>query len=169
MNIIDQLHEWDGIHMDFLKGIYNNNSTNPIFFINLVDLLTTHVDLQTPSTWLIKHHYDQNGELAKPLIKKLLQKANKLEFWEAQLHLLQILPKVEIPEIALIPVDDLVKVGLKSKNKFVRAWAFQGYYELTKSIPEYTDELILLCNDALQIESPSVKVRINKILQVLQV
>jgi len=65
-------------------------------------------------------------------------------------------------------LDSFVRKCLKSEVKFVRAWAYQGFFELTKYIPEYKNECQLLCEEAMERESGAIKSRVRKVLKQLE-
>lgn len=162
--IIDNLKSWDGVHIEYLTNLYNIDKTNADFFENLVTICVNEQDLQKTTTWLIKHHYDNGQVLPKPLTEKLLTACNNVENWEAKLHLLQLLPHFELTEKSIIITEDFVRNCLTDKNKFVRAWAYNGLYELTKYIPELKTELEFICQRAMETESASIKSKVKKIL-----
>lgn len=165
--LIEDLLQWDGKHTDYLIDVYTRNAITPSFYKDLIVIISDQPKTQVASTWLIKHHYDQKNQLPDILITELLKSCDLLEEWGAKLHILQILPKVTIADNCLNAVDLFVRKCIKDKQKFVRAWGYQGLYEVSKSIPEYTDELKAMCNKALETESAAVKVRLRKILTLL--
>lgn len=162
-----QLQQWDGKHTDFLIHIYDHNQDQESFFTNIVDICLTQPDLQIPASWLIKYHYDSKHSLDDALIQPLMKEANSFINWEARLHLLQVLPKVTLNQELVPYVEEWVRKGLKDDNKFVRAWSYQGLYEVSRYIPEMKEEVRLLCEDALQLESASVKARVRKVMKQL--
>jgi hypothetical protein len=166
-NLIDKLKSWDGVHIEYLKKLYNSDNTNANFYENLVSICTTEKDLQKVSTWLIKHHYDNGHTLSNSETERLLTSCNTAENWEAKLHLLQLLPHFELTEKSIIIADDFVRNCLTDSNKFVRAWAYNGLYELTKYIPELRTELEFICQRAMEIESAAIKSKVKKILSAL--
>ncbi|MDY8134058.1 hypothetical protein [Aquimarina sp. 2201CG5-10] len=161
------LKEWDGTHIDYLNSIYDQYYKEPSFFITLIEITSNNTSLQTSATWLIKHHYDQKRNLPQNLIDLLLNTSLTLKDWEAKLHILQLLPKVSITKETLNIIDQFIRKCLKDDVKFVRAWAFQGFYEVVQLIPEYEQELRILCDIAMQTESASVKSRVKKVLTIL--
>lgn len=163
-----QLQQWDGKHTDLLIQIYQNHVYSPDFFSDLIDLCFSEPTLQTPATWIIKHHYDQKQSLSENLMNELVKRGKQFSDWEARLHLLQILPKVPMDRGVVPYVEEWVRKGLKDENKFVRAWSYQGLYEVSRHIPEMKEELRLLCEDALQLESASVKARVRKVIKQLE-
>ncbi len=162
--LIDKLKSWDGVHIEYLTKLYNTDKTNADFFESLVTICVDEQDLQKTTTWLIKHHYDNGQVLPKPLTEKLLTACKNVENWEAKLHLLQLLPHFELTEKTIIITEDFARKCLTDNNKFVRAWAYNGLYELTKYIPELKTELAFICQRAMETESASIKSKVKKIL-----
>ncbi len=167
MNLIDALKNWDGVHVDYLQEIYQTHQNDAVFFEELITITKKYEGLQTSSTWLIKHHYDQKQSLKQSLVDALYSKGIAIAPWEAKLHLLQILPKITINSKNVIAIDDLVRAGLTDETKFVRAWSYQGLYELAKFLPEYENELRIRCEEAMQFESASILSKVRKILAAI--
>ena len=166
-DLIPPLQHWDGTHMEYLTDLYEQYHHDPTFFLSLLEITEENSSLQTATTWLIKHQYDQKQSLPQEIIDQLLTTSMQLDHWEAKLHILQLLPKVTIAQNTLNTVDQFVRKCLKDDTKFVRAWAYQGLYEVYKHIPEYEHELRLLCENALQTESAAIKARVRKVLAAL--
>ncbi|WP_109437138.1 hypothetical protein [Aquimarina sp. AU119] len=166
-NLIHILKKWDGIHTDYLIACYDHNHHDISFFESLVNITYNNTALQTATTWLIKHHYDHKKELPQHLINELLGNSTQLKNWESKLHILQLLPKVLISTSVINTLDLFVRACIISEKKFVRAWGYQGFYEVTKHIPEYKQELRVLCQNAIQTESASIKSKVRKILMHL--
>lgn len=167
-NLKKILEEWNGKQVEYLKTIYQERVNEELFFEELIELCTNEADLQKGTTWLIKYHYDQKKALPESLVNPFIRAALKSENWEAQLHFLQTLPYLIPEKKGLFSLDFFVRKCLKSEVKFVRAWAYQGFYELTKYIPEYKQECLLLCEEAMEKESASIKARVRKVLKLLE-
>ncbi len=164
----NQLEAWDGIHMNYLEKIYHECLTQNSFFQEIIQLIIDTPDLQTAATWLIKHHYDQKKELENTMLSPLLKASKDFEDWGAQLHILQILPKLILEKEVLPYIEELARKGLASDKKFVRTWAYQGLFEVSKYIPELKEEVLFVCQRAMDIESASVKARVRKILKQIE-
>lgn len=54
---------------------------------------------------------------------------------------------------------------LISDNKFVRAWAYNGFYELALQYPAYKTEVKKFLDMAMKDEAASVKARVRNILK----
>lgn len=162
--LTSKLKMWDGIRVGYLMDLYKANFSDPSFFEHLVMLCVKEQDLQKTTTWLIKHHYDSGRALPNFLTRKLLTACRNVENWEAKLHLLQLLPHVELTGNSLISAEDFVRNCLNDNNKFVRAWAYNGLYELTKYVPALKTELEFICERAMKTESAAIKSKVRKIL-----
>ena len=83
--------------------------------------------------------------------------------WEASLHLLQMLPGWPIPRGKTKRLAKRLRENLEADNKFVRAWCYNGLFELARQHGEFRDEVSQLLDQAEQTEAASVKARIRKI------
>jgi hypothetical protein len=130
----------------------------------LVTICIDVKDLQKTSTWLIKHHYDNGHTLPQSLTEKLLTACKHIENWEAKLHFLQLIPHVKLTNVSIMITEDFVRACLADDNKFVRAWAYNGFYALTTYTPELKTELAFICKRALETESASIKAKVRKVM-----
>ena len=163
----EALTEWDGVHTEVLKEVYQSHSHHPDFFPLLIQWMWEEPELQIPCTWLIKHHYDNKGHLEVHLIEPLVVPCEELSHWEAQLHLLQLLPHLPLKASYMPQLEGFVRRNLESPRPFLRAWAYQGLYELSELTPSLKPELARLCREALESEKASVKARVRKIVKKL--
>jgi hypothetical protein len=88
----------------------------------------------------------------------------RLESWGSKLHLLQCLPHLAIDERAKPALESFLRDSMGSDNKFVRAWAYNGFHVLALQYPQYRAEAKRLLGRALKSEAASVKARIRRIL-----
>lgn len=166
-NLKSKLKLWDGVHIEYLANLYNTDKTNEDFFENLVTICANEQDLQKTTTWLIKHHYDNGQTLPESLTERLLATCKSVENWEAKLHLLQLFPHFKLTDKSIIITEDFARKCLADNNKFVKAWAYNGLYELTKFIPELKTELEIICQRAMETESAAIKSKVRKIILAL--
>jgi len=159
------LKSWNGKQVDYIKNIYQVYHQHPDFISNLLALLNQDQALQKAITWLIKYHVEQKNDLSKTETTQLVRSCNNLKHWEAQLHFLQILPYLKLEANQVEVVEPLIGQLLGSSKKFVKAWAYNGLYELTQYKPELKNDAIILFNAALETESASVKARIRNLLK----
>ena len=162
--ISKKILEWDGKHIEPMSQLYQNYKEEQNFFPVLMDLFIENTEYQKAITWIIKHHLDQKKHLNEEELTQLYLQCEHVVDKEAQLHLLQILPKIHLPEKTIPHVEQFVRKTLPSSHKFVRAWAYQGLFELYRYMPELEEEVLFLCEKAMMEESASVKARVRKIL-----
>lgn len=165
--LISQLQGWDGKHTEYLIDIYKANLLNPDFLDDLISIFRDDINLDVAATWLLKHHLEHKNIFFEKQIEAIFQYTNNAKHWGAQLHLLQILPMVRLNYKVLEQVEEFIKNCLKSPKKLVRAWAYNGLYELYNYKPELKKEVIFLCKRAIEVETGAVKVRLRKVLDRL--
>jgi hypothetical protein len=155
---------WDGKSTGVIQQIYARFSTDPTF-VEKVIRLAADADAQVGATWLLKKYLDSGNELDVRAVTPLLQNLGCLEHWAARLHLLQSLPAITIPARYRSKSESFVRDCLDDQNKFVRAWAYNAFYELARQFPQYRVEVSQLLDAALAGSEPaSVKARVRKCL-----
>jgi hypothetical protein len=165
MSLAKDLVAWDGKQTEPLEKIYRTQSASPKFIEQLTVMLSA-VELQGGASWLLKHHLEQNGRLTNDCISQIYEELGSLETWESKLHVLQSLPMLPIPDADVQKVRHWLEQCLEEPNKFVRAWAYNGFYELAKQHPVHRRAVKKLLEQALQAESAaSVQARIRRCLK----
>lgn len=166
--IEDRLLEWDGKHTNYLKNIYQTNMHAASFIQNIIAIYASNDATENATTWLIKHFCDKGEILDNEQIGRIFQKIGKLKHWGSQLHLLQTIPQLNLSKPLITPIEPFLKKSLSSNRTFVRAAAFEAYFEVIKFFPELKNEFKLTCEDALEKESASVQVKLKRILKKIQ-
>ncbi len=167
--LASHLKFWDGVHMDSLKSIYERKKGEAGFLNEIISLLKDHPELEIQTTWLLKHHLDTKGKFSEEQLEEIYLLFPKCSDWAAQLHLLQMIPVLNLKGTLLLSIEDPVQELLDSKNKFLKAAAYEAFYCLCKSDPLKLQEFILRVQSALEFESASVKVKLRRILKEQQV
>jgi len=160
----NHLTAWDGKHVAYLSVFYKELHNTDSFIVNIITLYIENQDLEKATTWLLKYHYDIHNKLIKKQIDTVISKVNH---WESQLHILQLIPKFKIDRKQAENSVGFVTKALDSDKKFVRAAAYEAYFEVVKLIPELVNEFKQRCELALRRESASVQVKIRRILVIL--
>ena len=88
-----------------------------------------------------------------------------LEHWESRLHVLQSIPYMPIPGTHKKKVETFLRECLVDDVKFVKAWAYSGFYELAVQYPEYQDEAEQFFEMAMRDQPASVRSRIRNIMK----
>ncbi|MEM8965946.1 MAG: hypothetical protein AAGE93_05985 [Bacteroidota bacterium] len=159
------LAHWDGKHIDHLVSLYNSHISDATFIDDIIQLYQSHEDLRRATSWLIKHHYDKANTLSVKQVNKILGIVNHLQHWESQLHVLQIMPKLNIDSKMAEHLEPFVREKMSSSKKFVKAAAYEAYLEIVRNIPELRHEYRLICEEAFIHESASVRAKVRKILK----
>ena len=161
------LNQWDRKHTDPLKAFYNTHQKAPSFIDGVLELYLQDKGLEHATSWIIKHHCDNGRSLNRNQLDKAIGKLGELDYWENQLHVLQIIPMAELTKEQAGRIEPEVRKLLESNKKFVKAAAYEAYVAVVKHFPELRPEFVALCENALEKESASVKVKIRRILDAL--
>lgn len=164
MSLQQEIKCWDGKSAIDIKTIYQNHQHDKSFSEKIIQLINQPC-FQKAATWLLKHHLEKKHQLTKNQNLKILSLLVKLDCWEAKLHILQCLPYLKIFDESKKDAEAFLRQCLVDKNKFVRAWAYNGFYELSIWHPEYQAETQLFFDMAMKDEAASVKARIRNILK----
>ena len=155
---------WDGKSAQDIALIFDQHKASGGFLDALINY-TPEANLQKGATWLLKKYCENHGSFTDEQISQLYAVLPQLTHWESQLHLLQIMAYLPIPLAAKKEVEFFLRDRLQQQNKFVRAWAYSGFYELACQYPEYQIEAQRFMTMALRDEAASVKARIRQILK----
>jgi hypothetical protein len=165
MHLEHRLSQWDNKNTEVLTAIYLQQQADPGWTDALVAAIQKEHS-QNAASWLIKHSLEQaldaENHFNPQQIDQLLESLPLLHHWSARLHLLQCLPYLRIPPQRKQDVEVFLRDNLKAPNKFVRAWAYNGFGLLAKDYPEYRQEAKRLFDAAMDTEAPSVRARIRK-------
>jgi hypothetical protein len=117
---------WDGRQMQALADCYAAEDDPRELIQECVRIVEREPGLAGPATWTLKHHLEAGGQLDSDKISRLFASADHLDDWPEQLHLLQMLPVLDLHRDWLNQLEPFVQRCLESRVKFVRAWAVQG-------------------------------------------
>lgn len=159
-----QLQQWDGKSTEQLEAVYLSFSQEDGFLDFLIKLLNED-SVQVATTWLIKHYLQQGGKVSQQQSSRILDHCNADCHWQSQLHFLQLLSYLIIANRDRKKVEAFIRHSLTSDNKFVRAWAYNGFDVLATQFSQYRHEADEFMQMALQDEAASVKARIRNILK----
>lgn len=160
----DALKNWDGKTVPVIIGVYDEfHSTND--FVDVLIECVGDADLQIGATWLLKHHLGEGGRLDNKQTLEILKASALLESWPGKLHLLQMLPQLKVPEEIKYELAHFVRAATDDENKFVRAWGYNGLYELANQFHEFREGLDVVFAAAMESEPASVKARLRNINQ----
>lgn len=168
MKLSDRIIAWDGKSAAAIAQVYAGHSGNPDFAALLIGLSADR-RLERGATWLIKHHLEATGSgLPAAQSATLIVQCEAFVDWQARLHVLQILDRMEISDEIIPVLHRCIDAAIDDNNNFIRAWGFNGLLVLAAVQPSFRDEARRILEHGLEREhAASVKVRIRKALTAL--
>lgn len=164
MRLLEEIASWDGKSAAALQSTYERHGDEEGFLATILEHIGD-VELQRAATWLLKRHLEAGNSLSPGGSRAILGVLSDQEHWESKLHVLQCLPYLDIPEDQSAALEQFLDSCLESDKKFVRAWAYNGYNELSLRFPRYREEVKLMLARASESEAASVRARIRNILK----
>lgn len=166
MTLQIDIQTWDKKSKPGILDVYEKHSDNADFIGCLLDL-SKHDDCSEGATWLLKHALEQGSKLNDHQIDGFCGLIETELSWQSILHILQILPFINVPAAHKNKMMAFVRRHAEDENKFVRAWAYNGLYELANTYPEYRDGLSVVFDAAEETEPPAVKARIRNVKKAI--
>ena len=164
MTLLEEIASWDNKSATALQSTYERHGDKEDFLATILDHIAD-VELQRAATWLLKRHLELGNSLSPGGSRGILRALSDQEHWESKLHVLQCLPYLDIPEDESIGLEQFLDCCLESDNKFLRAWAYNGFNELALRFPRYREEVDRMLTRAGDSEAASVRARIRNILK----
>jgi len=164
MTLLDEIASWDGKSAAALQSTFERHSDEEDFLATILEHIAD-VEMQRAATWLLKRHLEVGTSLFPEGSRVILDALSDQEHWESKLHILQCLPYLDIDEDQSADLERFLDSCLESDNKFLRAWAYNGFNELSLRFPRYREEVNLMLARAVDSEAASVRARIRNILK----
>ena len=155
---------WDGKSAEDIEQIYIEYHAEVGFRTNVIALCLDE-QLSVGGTWLLKRYLESGGKLSDDEQQAILARLTRYQHWEAKLHILQVLAHFSITKQTRRVLEPFLRHGLSDINKFIKAWSFNGLYELAVQYPELQNEVTELLNLALVHEPASVKARVRRLIK----
>jgi len=164
MSLKQDLEQWDGKSSDDINEVYGCYHSESEFLSDIIQLIKP-LSTQKGASWLLKKYLETKGKLSPAEAKKIYTQLPNLDHWEAKLHLLQSIAFIPIGKREKERVVAFLRICLADSNKFVRAWAYSGFYELSLQYSDFQEEAEKFFKMAMKDEAPSVKARIRNIMK----
>ena len=162
MTLLEEIASWDGKSVAALRSTYERHGAQEYFIATVLKCLADD-DLQRAATWLLKKHLEDGHSLAATGCRAVWRSLSVQEHWESRLHLLQCIPYLAVSEDDCAYLERFLDTCLASDNKFVRAWAYNGFHELSLRNPRYRVRVDRMLDRASESEAASVRARIRNI------
>ena len=164
MHLEHKIASWDGKSAADIQAIYHSHSAEDGFADAIVALSLTEA-YEKGATWLLKAWLEAGHTLDQHQIAKVYSSLHRLKHWQAKLHVLQSIPFMPVAEAESKSLYNFLRGTMIDQNKFVRAWSYNGLYELSRYHSEYKNETKQYFDMAMRDEAPSVKARIRNIMK----
>ena len=164
MTLASEIAKWDGKSADDISDIYEAFHARSNFADQLLTLLGD-AENQKGASWLLKAWCEDGNRLDAAQCSSIYKVLSRLGCWETKLHILQCLSYMLIAKKDRKILESFLRSTLSDTNKFVRAWSYNGFYELARQHPEYREETEKLFEMAMRDEAASVKARIRNLLK----
>jgi|RhiMetdeSRZDD1v2_1073273.scaffolds.fasta_scaffold215840_2 hypothetical protein len=168
MSIREELESFDGKHTDVLDRILSKHRRTNSLIESLVLLMADQQSsVQTGATWLLKVLAENDAEFKSKHLIAIFGSLSELTHWLSKLHICQMLQYVSIPRESERSVVWFLERNLYDENKFLRAWAYNGFYELARQRNEYFDYAIEQLEHGETDKAASVKARIRNVRKAM--
>ena len=164
MSLEQATAEWDGKSADEIHKTFKRHQQDDNFVECLIDMLR-FPNTQKGASWQLKAFLEQDGTISADQVSQIYNLLSELKDWESRLHILQSMPYMPIAKGSTAAVEAFLRSGMQDKNKFVRAWSYNGFSLLGSQHQTYAAEANQLLKEAMIHEAPSVKARIRNILK----
>ena len=125
--LAEAIEAWDGKSKAAIVEVHNELSGADEDYLDILVDCIAEDDLSDGATWLLKHALENGTKVADlPDLSEALEAATHSARWPTQLHLLQVLPRLDLAGDLRQPAQGLVFTALGSKRAMVRAWAYAG-------------------------------------------
>ena len=119
--------------------------------------------LQSAATWLIKRLTEKGVAIPASPAERLINLLIAGAGWQARLHILQIIDKLQIPAERADALWHCLNGQLQGSNKFIRAWSYHGLAALANQHQAYRGRALILLERGEGDEAASVRARIRRI------
>ena len=159
MDIASTLRRYDGKRVTSFREALDAVQDAPENDVGeLLDLAASdEMALQVGATWVLRHLAELGTAPRGPQAEKLWRLLCRPLAPDALLHVLQLLPHMEV-ESAL---QNALLTLIKSKRTFIRAWAYNGLGILAARDRSLRQKVLTLFDHAERSESAAVKARIR--------
>ena len=167
MTLKEEIERTDGDSGSLELLLARHQSTRS--FVNQLVLLIAPGEpkLQIKATGLLKRLAESGTKFTTQQLVAIFDSLAEVTHWEAKLHLCQMLQHVKILNGSETKVVWFLERCLSEENKFLRAWAYNGFYELAKQHHEYYDYALEQLERAQKEKSAAVKARVRNISKAM--
>lgn len=164
MDIFAALRRFDGKHSEPLVSVADDIISSGGRFDELLAIAEQDdVKLQVAATWVLKRCCGNGISFGPQTTNGLIELLSRVSHWEAQLHLLQIIPSLTIPPDKISKLWRTLIELTDDPNNFVRAWSYNLLAEIGNQQSRRRKKVLELLESAEQDKAASVRARIRQI------
>ena len=164
MSIRRELEQFDGKHTEALERILSSHRPTHSLIGSLITLAANkEKNIQTGATWLLKRLAENPIHFTRRNLIALFGSLPELTHWLSKLHICQMLQYVEIPKDSTDNIVWFLERNLMHENKFLRAWSYNGFFELARQHQNYLGVAIDQLERGETDSAASVRARIRNI------
>ncbi len=169
MTLQADIESWDTKSKTTITRVYAKHMDRPEFIQELIDLIPLP-STEIGATWILKHHLEEDAPpLPDQLVQQIYKHLPKLTHWGSKLHILQIMEHLPIPSKHKATTIQFINDCKSSDNKFVRAWSYNGQYQLALNFPNLRDQArSAILHASEHDEAASVRARCRQLLKLSQ-
>ncbi|MEM1245973.1 MAG: hypothetical protein AAGK22_06350 [Acidobacteriota bacterium] len=160
--VADLLREFDGRSVEPFREAEALLPAEPAVLRELAELAAEdEAALSVGATWILKARLESGVAASAELSAQLVELLLRTDEVDAQLHLLQTLPFLEIQGAARDALRSRLEGLLDATNTFVRAWAYNGFAVLGQTSADDRERALRLFERVPESEKASVRARIR--------
>ena len=169
MDIAGMLRSYDGKRVAPFRAVAEAVRDTPERAVpQLLDLAASdEAALQVGATWVIKWLAERGDAPRGESTARVIDLLDHMEEPDGLLHLLQILPHMELRADRIVALNRILRGLIRSRRVFLRAWAYNGLGVMAAAEPGLRDEVEALFAAAEERESAAVRARIRHARAVL--
>lgn len=160
MTLEDAIAAWDCKSRDDILAVHETFCSRATYMLDLIRI-AQNPERADGATWLIKHALEQGHGVVDPI--GVTRAGSRATTWPAQLHVLQMLPRLGIPVGGVGYTETLLMAAVASPKSMVRAWGYAGCDLLGMSVASHGPKMALVLAKARATEtSASVLARLKR-------
>ena len=164
MNLLRSLQAFDGKQTGVLEQISSTLRRDPRTVAELLKA-AEHDDarLQVAATWILKRWVDEGEPAVQERTPQLAHALTHAADWQSQLHLLQALALLQIPQPAVPPLTRALAPLITHTNRFLRAWSLSVYARIAEDHEPLREKVLKLLGNAEHDDAAAVRARVRQI------
>ena len=145
------------------KVLLRHRATNSLVRELVTLLIYNDETIQTRAAYLLKQIAQNGFRFKEEHLIVLFGSLSEMTPWLSKLHVCQMLQYVPIPDESATNLVWFLERNLLDENRFLRAWSYNGFYELAKQHSRYIDYAIEQLERGEMEKAASVKARIRNV------